>query len=45
MGLADYNIKFIHIKGKINVLADTFSRLKTSKYFQRTVGEPKNTSS
>ena len=27
--LADYNIKFIHIKGKHNILADAISRLKT----------------
>ena len=29
MELADYNITFIHIKGKNNVLGDAISRLKT----------------
>ena len=29
MELADYNITFVHIKGKNNVLADAISRLKT----------------
>ena len=28
MGLADYNIMLLHIKGKHNILAGTFSRLK-----------------
>ena len=28
MELADYDITFIHIKGKNNVLADAISRLK-----------------
>ena len=28
MELADYNITFVHIKGKHNLLADAISRLK-----------------
>ena len=28
MELADYNITFVHSKGKINVLVDAISRLK-----------------
>ena len=37
MELADYNIMFIHIKGKYNI--------ESIKYLQRTVGEPPDTSS
>ena len=34
MELADYNIMFVHIKGKNNVLADTISRLKTLNIYK-----------
>ena len=34
MGLADFNIMFIHIKVKNNVLADTTSRLKTLNIYK-----------
>ena len=39
--MADYNITFIHIKGKNNVSVDIITRLKNIKILQRTVGEPK----
>ena len=44
MELADYNITFIHNKGKNNVLADIFSSLKTQNIYKETIGEPENTS-
>ena len=35
MELADYNISSIHIKGKHNILADAFSRLKTLSIYKK----------
>ena len=39
--LADYNITFVHIKGKNNVLADAISRLKTLNIYQEPLENPK----
>ena len=44
MELADYNITFVHIKAKNNVLPDTISKLKTLNIF-RMIGKPKNSDS
>ena len=41
MELTDYNIMFVHIKGKNNVLADAFSRLKTLNIYQEPLENPK----
>ena len=39
--LVDYNIKFIHIKGKHNTLADTISRLKMLNTYKEPLENPK----
>ena len=44
MELADYNMIFVHIEGKNNVLVDIISRLKRLTILQRTIAEPKCTS-
>ena len=41
MELEDYNIAFVHIKGKYSVLADTISRLKTLDIYKEPLGNPK----
>ena len=41
MELADYNITFIHIKGKSNVLMDAISRLKTLNIYKEPLENPK----
>ena len=41
MELADYNIKFIYIKGKHNILADAISRLKSLKINNELLENPK----
>ena len=41
MELADYNITFVHIKGKNNVLAHTISRLKTLSIYKEPLENPK----
>ena len=40
MELADYNIIFIHIKGKNNVLADAISRLKALNIYKEILESP-----
>ena len=39
--LADYNITFVHIKGKNNVLADAISRLQTLNISKKPLENPK----
>ena len=41
MELTNYNIKFVHIKGKNNVLADAISRLKTLNIYKEPLENPK----
>ena len=41
MEFANYNITFIHIKGKNNVLADAISRLKALNLYKEPLGNPK----
>ena len=43
--LADYNIKFVHIKGKNNVLTDAISSLKTLNIYEEPLENPKSTDS
>ena len=43
MELADYNITFVHIKGKIKCFDGHYLQVKNIRYLQRTIGEPKNT--
>ena len=43
--MADYNITFVHIKGKNNVLVDTISRLNMLNNYQEPLENPKKTSS
>ena len=45
MELAEYNIKFICIKGKHNILADSISRLKMLNMHKRTIRKSKGTGS
>ena len=40
MELADYNITFVHIQGKNNVLADSISRLKTLNISEEPLENP-----
>ena len=42
MELTDYNITFIHIKGKINALADAISKLKTLNIYKEPLENPKH---
>ena len=41
MELADYDIKFIHIKGKHNILVDAISMLKTLNIYKEPLENPK----
>ena len=41
MELADYNITFVHLKGKNTVLADTISRLKMLDIYKEPMENPK----
>ena len=41
MELAVYNITFLHIKGKHNILADTISRLKSLNIYEEALENPK----
>ena len=41
MELTDYNITFVHIKGKNNVLADAISRLKKLNIYKEPLENPK----
>ena len=41
MVLADYNIMFVHIKGKKNVLADAIFKLKTLNIYEEPLENPK----
>ena len=40
MELADYNITFVHIKGKDNVLVDANSRLKALNIYKEPLQNP-----
>ena len=42
MGLADYNVTFVHIKGKESVFADAISRLKTLNIYKEPLNDPKH---
>ena len=39
--LAGYNIMFVHIKGKNNVLVDAISRVKTLNIYKKELENPK----
>ena len=41
MELADYDIKFVHMKDKHNILADTISRLKMLNIYKEPLQNPK----
>ena len=41
MELADYNITFVYIKGKDNVLADAISHIKMLNIYKEPVENPK----
>ena len=43
MELADYNIMFVHIKGKNNVLVDAISMLKILNIYKELLENPKKT--
>ena len=40
MESTDYNIAFVYIKGRNNVLEDAISRMKISNIYKRNIGEP-----
>ena len=40
MDLADYNVVFIHIRGKNNIFADATSRLKTLDIYKEALKNP-----
>ena len=40
MQLVDYNITFVHIKGKHSILADAISRLKTLNIYKEALENP-----
>ena len=40
MELADYNITFVQIKGKHNILVDAISRLKTLNIYEEPLENP-----
>ena len=41
MELSDYNIMFMHIKGKYNILEDTMSRLKMLNIYKQLLEDSK----
>ena len=41
MELAIYNITFVHLKGKHNILADAISRLKMLNIYEEPFKKPK----
>ena len=42
MKLSDYNLKFVHIMGKNNILSDAISRLKTLDIYKDLMDYPKH---
>ena len=41
MELVDYNVSFVHIKGRNNILADAISRLKMIDIYNNPIEDPK----